>query len=575
MRQNTAAVQTGDSDCVVIQHDLGDFTCVITGQILFDPVVTHCGQHIERAVSANNLPRCPCCNTPGHNKFNEASAFFKTTLQKTIQQYRLYEDVYFDLESFKQIVSRNQLNTPLGERFLTLLQNATSHLNTKELIRTETQVTHPAYLEIPQVTVVETQGKSPIEILAETRSGRDLLRKKLKIVPTSAASAGSEKYFFGNAEISTESLQTQVNGKSIRAWLSMTTEMEKFEINATESMLAVEKEVEAIRVNKERLFHQARLFLLRGARGAAATGDRIQSNEVNPILQLVVYGEENKVKEALEAVKSNSTQLSALLSDTGTVKDYSNRTITSMTLLQAAAAAGDVDMCLMLKDYMSPEEFATQLTEIFRERIENTFNFDAILAAIRAANIRDLDAALNKTNNGSPICLALEEFRHQFSELSNNEKIFNPQHLLRAFEVYNALWDQCERDGSDRDYKKRDLFWRQIIGYTQRFMPACYAQAFSQGLYYLVKVDQPDSWRPEAFKRDLKLRCDNFSYFPLPRDSRSGLGFDFAIYGRHGFGRFRATGAGDLHFFQKLLSSKNSWLSEHYAASAEHITQPV
>jgi hypothetical protein len=124
----------------------------------------------------------------------------------------------------------------------------------------------------------------------------------------------------------------------------------------------------------------------------------------------------------------------------------------------------------------------------------------------------------------------IEEFRRQFSELSNNEKIFNPHHLLRAFEVYNALWDQCERDGSDPDYKKRDLFWRQIIGYTQRFMPACYAQAFAQGLYYLVKVDQDDSWRPEAFERDLKLRCDNVSYFPLPRDSRSGLGFDFAIY---------------------------------------------
>jgi len=41
-----------------------------------------------------------------------------------------------------------------------------------------------------------------------------------------------------------------------------------------------------------------------------------------------------------------------------------------MTLLQAAAAAGDVEMCLMLKNYMSPKEFSTQLAEIFQEGIK-------------------------------------------------------------------------------------------------------------------------------------------------------------------------------------------------------------
>ena len=54
----------------------------------------------------------------------------------------------------------------------------------------------------------------------------------------------------------------------------------------------------------------------------------------------------------------------------GTVKDYCDGTITGMTLLQAAAAAGDVEMCLMLKNYMSPKEFSTQLAEIFQEGIK-------------------------------------------------------------------------------------------------------------------------------------------------------------------------------------------------------------
>jgi len=558
---------------IVINHDLADFSCPITGQILFDPVVTHCGQHIERSTSTK-LQKCPCCNQP-NIQFNEPSAFFKTTLQKTIQQYCLYENVYFDLEGFKKVIAKSQLNTPFAERFLTLFQNSISHLNSKELIRTETQVTYPAYLEIPRVTVVETQGKSPIEILVETPAGRDLLRKKLKI------EAELGKYFFGHAEISAESLQIQINGKSIREWLSMTTAMEVALDEEQKARQAIDVEAQTAYPQLQTQFSRARLFLLRGERRIATGGQRIPSDTVSLILQQLVYGNENVVKAVLEMVKSNSEYLCALLSDTGTVKDYSDRTITGMTLLQAAAASGDIDMCLMLKNYMLPEEFATQLAEIFPEGIEahedeqqrNAFNFNAILAAIRAANTPDLDDALNKTDNGSALCRALEEFRRQFSELSNNEKIFNPQHLLRAFEVYNALW---ERDGSDRDYKKRDLFWRQIIGYTQRFMPTCYAQAFAQGLYYLVKVDQDASWRPEPFNRALKLKHDNFSYFPLPLDSRSGLGFDFAIYdhGRRDGLRRRGGGA-RTRFFQKLLSSKNIKLSEHYAASSSAVARPV
>jgi hypothetical protein len=279
-------------------------------------------------------------------------------------------------------------------------------------------------------------------------------------------------------------------------------------------------------MQKERLSNQFRLFLSRAP--------RMHSERFNPVLQDVAYGEESKVRDALESVKSDSAQLAALLSDTGTVKDYSDRTITDMTLLQAAAASGDIDMCLMLKNYMAPKEFVYQLSEIFPNGIEaheiEQQRSAFILEAIQTAGTTDLDAALNKTDNSSELSRALEEFRRQFSELSNNEKIFNPHHLLRAFEVYNALWDKCEHDGNDSNYKKRDLFWRQIIGYTQRFMPACYAQAFAQGLYYLVKVDQGASWRPEPFNRALKLKHGDYSVFPLPVDPHSGLGFDFVVY---------------------------------------------
>ena len=323
-----------------------DIECIITTAIFFDPVMTHCGQHVERTANAR-LKRCPCCNSETRGT-SEASHFFKNALQAAIAEYNLYEDVYFNPEDFEKIVKEDKLKTPMGERYLTLLQNTSNHLNHKPVIRTETQTTHPAYLQIPEVTITETFGKSAIEILTSTLASRDLLRKKLKIE--------TGKFFFGNAEISAGSLQTQVNGKSIREWLSMTTAMEIMQEEEQKARQAMHDDAEKLQTQ----FSRTRLFLSRGAQGAAA-GQRISSDAVNPILQQVVYGNENAVKTALEAAKSNATQLSGILSDTGTGKDYSDRTITGMTLLQAAAAAGDIEMCLMLKNYMAPEEFVCQL----------------------------------------------------------------------------------------------------------------------------------------------------------------------------------------------------------------------
>ena len=93
------------------------------------------------------------------------------------------------------------------------------------------------------------------------------------------------------------------------------------------------------------------------------------------------------------------------------------------------------------------------------------------------------------------------------------ETFFNSSHLIKALNVYNKQSHNWSR-------AQHDLFWRQVIGYTQRFLPACLAQAFTQGLYYIVEYQQP-------LVRSLKLKCDDGSYYPLA-DS-SGLGFDFFI----------------------------------------------
>lgn len=493
---------------------LKDYICGITQEFPFiDPIeIIPCGHLFVKKslnIALQKKPNsCPCCrgkvilkHAPSHITMGAFSHFLS-------KHPGSYSDVHFDLDDFRGIVQQNKLKDPIGERFLTVLAHAANHLN------------------------------DAIEILASTRAGRDCLRQKLYF------QSPSGKYFFGNAEISAESLETPINGRSIRDWLNMTTE----------------REVKLAKIHKARQAGaRARLFASRDARNAAA-GHRLYSEDVNPLLQQLVYGEESNVREMLEAAKDNVAQLSALLEDTGTVEDYSGRTITGMTLLQSAAAAGDVEMCEMLKEYMTQEAFTCQLTELFPEGIEahdaklqqQVFNVDAVISAINRATPAELNAALNKkgaqltqtdaarskSENQLTLVEALNRFREQFSNLSRNEKIFNPYHLLRAYEAYNQFFDKYCLNGSDTDYKKCKLCWRQMVGYIQRFVPACYAQAFIQELRHLVKVAgyyQGSAWRLKALERNLKFKYAPGAYFSADAPSSPsvclGLGFDFAVSG--------------------------------------------
>jgi hypothetical protein len=339
--------------------------------------------------------------------------------------------------------------------------------------------------------------------------------------------------------------------------------------------------------------HPSRARFFHHSQPAPVVGHRTQSDAVTSLLQHVVYGREQSVHYKLESVKGNAAQLSALLSDVSTVKDYSGRTISDMTLLQASASAGDIDMCRMLKNYLSQEEFSAQLAELFpggieaheRDQLGNIFNFDTIFAAIRGARDEDLDAALSKAgaewtetdsarakpDRALSLTEALNRFRAQFFNHSCSEKIFNPCHLLRAFELYGLLHVQSERDNSALSDKKRDLFECQVMGFCQLMMPACYMQAFSQGLYYLVKVNQLDSWGPENFDRYLTLRESGLLCFPLFEGRCCDLGFDFAISPISSRAHWSdkdplPTPLLACSFIRKFVSDKNSWLSAHCAA---------
>lgn len=230
------------------------------------------------------------------------------------------------------------------------------------------------------------------------------------------------------------------------------------------------------------------------------------------LLSHVVKGEE---AEALEMIDANPRLLLILSKAT----DYSGRSYQGLTPFQAALSSHDVALWKKIESYFDklPDgeaEKVRQFRQLFPEGLpqQESYDFTELVQVISNSSDADIMAALRKENNDTPICQALNGFRTAFTDLAIKEMFFNPSHLIDALKVYDAQFDRWS-------WNQRDLFWRQVIGYTQRFLPACYAQAFCQGLYYILEEKEPLS-------RLLKFRVGGASYYPLT-DS-SGLGFDAA-----------------------------------------------
>jgi len=162
-------------------------------------------------------------------------------------------------------------------------------------------------------------------------------------------------------------------------------------------------------------------------------------------------------------------------------------------------------------------EKARQFKELFPNGLpeQKPYDFSALVQIINKSSNTDVQTLLsNPLDTTSALGQAIKAFREDFTATSMKETFFNPQHLIEAFNVYVQqynLWD----------VNQLRLFWSQVIGYIQRFLPSCYAQAFCQGLYDVAENKKPHG-------RSLKFENDSQLYFPLA-DS-SGLGFDFGIY---------------------------------------------
>jgi hypothetical protein len=236
--------------------------------------------------------------------------------------------------------------------------------------------------------------------------------------------------------------------------------------------------------------------------------------------QYIAYGDMAKAEELL---KANPTCLEKLFTEkVSGIKDYS-RLKHKGTVFQLALSAMDDEMCEMLAKYINQDEVTRQYKAVFPEGHEKyyagqkPFDFTGIVNAISNSGEGDVEKALDlELPNLTALWGALEQFRTNFTERSNQETVFNPQHLIKAFELYDQKFDSW-------NWKQRDLFWRQVIGYVQRHVPANIAMDIAQGLYYRLE-------EKEKPKRSFKFRYGNNSIFPLSFDSLSGLGYEFGAF---------------------------------------------
>ena len=263
----------------------------------------------------------------------------------------------------------------------------------------------------------------------------------------------------------------------------------------------------------------------------------------------ILRGEE---KEALEMIRNHPEILRAK----STATDYSNRTFKKVTPFQAALLSHDVTLWKKIEPFFDifpdgKEEKLQQFKEIFPQGLpeQSAYDCSALIYIISNSSDADLQTLLdNPLDTTTMLGQVINAYRQEFKKLAMEKKIFNPEHLVTAFNIYTQQFRSWLA-------KQHYIFWSQVIGYMQRFLPTCYAQAFCQGLYKVAT-------RKESLKRSLKITSTSKAYYPL--ENAAGLGYDFGAYSYNGIRQERRSYdgvlLGRLPLFNKLCRKNRSEL---------------
>jgi hypothetical protein len=271
------------------------------------------------------------------------------------------------------------------------------------------------------------------------------------------------------------------------------------------------------------------------------------------VTRIVQYVGELVVKEPtnynIGKLKAMITVNPALLLEKCQVQTHAkdlagNAVVVEGTLFELADRADDEGMLSMIQPYMQahyPEELQACKEKLLAEEKDEATRqekdlqaLQTIISAISKASNRTCELMLNHETEitaddkeAQKLLTALNAFRDYLApkkDPQTNEiipiktgKHFNMQVLIEAFRLYDENYDAF----GGWDSHKNNLCWRKLIGYMQRFLPACYAQAFAQGIYYIVEDG-------EKLRRTFDFRLGGGSYFPLDGDPSFRLGYNYA-----------------------------------------------
>lgn len=263
----------------------------------------------------------------------------------------------------------------------------------------------------------------------------------------------------------------------------------------------------------------------------------IQSCDVSfDVLTPLVLGD---VANAERMIRAN---LKHLLTK-GFATGFCGKTIGPVTPLQLAVCVGDTDFLPVIEAGFArlPDGFAEKHKQL-KEILHRSLDFYLKKYEAEMVRLYELKGSLPDDDT-------------QHAEIDNKLA-----YLQKALDLYVAefnTWNPAPHN----TWEKCDLFWRQLIGFIQRFFPANLAQAFAQGIYYIVEDK-------ETVRRSFNFRHNPaHSFFPLS-DSLTGSRFNYVAEGGLGVAWWPVKWPRPSIVFSKLMSSKNNQAWRTYAAHA-------
>lgn len=281
--------------------------------------------------------------------------------------------------------------------------------------------------------------------------------------------------------------------------------------------------------------------------------------QVNALSQAVVYAQYDEVKKILDgAAKYSLPLLEKLLTTPVEIIDYSGRHVYGNPL-QLALGAGDVSRPT------HPDEGMAELILSFYKRLPSgkslkqahISEFNKYAEITSEQNTKDLsviEKIFQDIAKADDDCAAALQVFRDYLEPDPKKlikgKCFNHNMLIRAYELYERYY----ADFNGWNSHKNNLVWQKVIGYLQRFLPACDGQIFCQNPRKVVVEN-------ELLIRSLELHYNaNLSFFPLSKAS-SGLGYEYACEWGLALSRAPAPAAWPCPTYSMLMSIKNERIS--------------